>query len=409
MDQVTSPTRTPPPASTARSGSGTRASATAATASGGVQVVVVDDSAVIRGLVKRWIEETDGLEVAGSCSNGKQAVDVVGKVKPHVVILDIEMPEMDGLEALPGIMAGSPGTKVIMASTLTLRNADISLKALSLGAADYVPKPDSARGIAGSNEFRRELLVKAQALGKAAQRTMGHRSAAATPSRASGATPASASERPAISLGPPPDKIELRKASNVPPRILAIGSSTGGPQALFDVFEKIGPSVKSVPIVITQHMPPSFTKILAEKLEKLSGLPAKEGEDGDRVQAGHIYVAPGDYHMRLRKDGPGVAIALDQEPPVHFCRPAVDPMFESIAKLFGPATLGVVLTGMGHDGRDGGRIIADAGGTIYAQDEASSVVWGMPGACAQAGICAAVYPLDQISSAISRQFAGRQS
>jgi len=370
--------------------------------------VVVDDSAVIRGLVKRWIEETDGLEVAGSCSNGKQAVDVVSKIQPHVVILDIEMPQMDGLEALPGIMAGSPGTKVIMASTLTLRNADISLKALSLGAADYVPKPESARGIAGSNEFRRELLVKAQALGKAAQRTMGPRSTSAKSARAA-STKAASSERSAISLGPAPDQIKLRSASKVPPRILAIGSSTGGPQALFDVFEKIGPAVKSVPIVITQHMPPSFTKILAEKLAKLSGLPAKEGEDGERVQAGHIYVAPGDYHMRLRKDGPGVAIALDQEPPVHFCRPAVDPMFESIAKLFGPATLGVVLTGMGHDGRDGGRIIADGGGTIYAQDEATSVVWGMPGACAQAGICAAVYPLDQISSAISRQFAGRQS
>lgn len=411
MDQATSPTRTPAPASAVRTGSGTGSPAASTSTSGGVQVVVVDDSAVIRGLVKRWLDETDGLEVAGSCSNGKQAVDVVGKVKPHVVILDIEMPEMDGLEALPGIMAGSPNTKVIMASTLTLRNADISLKALSLGAADYVPKPDSARGIAGSNEFRRELLVKTQALGKAAQRAMGHRGAAAASSRTSGnkASPAAATARSAVSLGPAPDKIELRKASTVPPRILAIGSSTGGPQALFDVFEKIGPSIGSVPIVITQHMPPSFTKILAEKLGKLSGLPAKEGEDGERIQAGHIYVAPGDYHMRLRKDGPGVAIALDQEPPVHFCRPAVDPMFESIAKLFGPATLGVVLTGMGHDGRDGGRIIADGGGTIYAQDEATSVVWGMPGACAQAGICAGVYPLDQISSAISRQFAGRQS
>ena len=360
----------------------------------------MDDSAVIRGLVKRWIDETNGLEVAGSCSNGKQAVETVARVKPHVVILDIEMPEMDGLEALPGIVAGSPGTKVIMASTLTLRNADISLKALSLGATDYVPKPDSARGIAGSNEFRRELLTKTTALGKLALRAMGPGSA----SKDSTAAVAKAS----VSLGPAPDKIELRKSSSVPPRILAVGSSTGGPQALFQVFEKTGPALANVPVVITQHMPPSFTKILAEKLGTLSGLPAKEGEDGERIQAGHIYVAPGDYHMRLRKDGPSIAITLDQEPPVHFCRPAVDPMFESVSRLFGPATLGVVLTGMGQDGRDGGRIIADGGGTIYAQDEATSVVWGMPGACAQAGICAGVYPLDQISSAISRQFTGRQ-
>lgn len=404
MDHATtiSKSRTAPVAAGAGAGA-------AASAVNTVRVMVVDDSAVIRGLVKRWIQETDGLEVAGSCSNGKQAVDQVGKLKPHVVILDIEMPQMDGLEALPGILAGSPGTKVIMASTLTLRNADISLKALSLGATDYVPKPDSARGIAGSEEFRREILVKAQALGRTAQRSMGVSGATGAASEGTGrSTAASAPARSAIPLGPAPDKIEVRKASSVPPRILAIGSSTGGPQALFDVFEKIGPAIGAVPVVITQHMPPAFTKILAEKLGRLSGLPAKEGEDGERLQAGHIYVAPGDYHMRLRKDGPGVAIALDQEPPVHFCRPAVDPMFESVSKLFGPATLGVVLTGMGHDGREGGRIIADAGGTIYAQDEATSVVWGMPGACAQAGICAAVYPLDQISSAITRQFAGRR-
>jgi len=362
--------------------------------------MVVDDSAVIRGLVKRWIEETDGVEVAGSCANGRQAVETAGKVKPHVVILDIEMPEMDGLEALPGILAASPNTKVIMASTLTLRNADISLKALSLGATDYVPKPDSARGIAGSNEFRRELMVKVQALGRTAKRRAGPNAGAAAAAKPGSVTGLD------VALGPTPDKIEFRKASAVPPRILAVGSSTGGPQALFEVFEKIGPSVKSVPVVITQHMPPAFTKILAEKLGKLSGLPAKEGEHGDRLQAGHIYVAPGDYHMRLRKDGPGIAITLDQEPPVHFCRPAVDPMFESVSAIFGPAALGVVLTGMGHDGRDGGRIIADAGGTIYAQDEATSVVWGMPGACAQAGICAGVYPLDQLSSAIIRQFSG---
>lgn len=383
-------------------GSGTNSSA----ATGDdIQVVVVDDSAVIRGLVKRWIEETDGLKVAGSCSNGKQAVDTAAKVQPDVVILDIEMPEMDGLEALPGILKGSPHTKVIMASTLTLRNADISLKALSLGATDYVPKPDSARGIAGSNEFRRELLEKATALGSAAKVRRpgsGTRTPAAGRVSANGVT-----QGTARSPGSASDRIDLRKASVVPPRILAVGSSTGGPQALFDVFEKIGPSLKTVPVVVAQHMPPSFTKILADKLGNLSGLVAKEGEDGERLQAGHIYVAPGDFHMRLKKDGPSVAIALDQEPPVHFCRPAVDPMFESVAAIFGPATLGVVLTGMGHDGRDGGRVIADGGGTIYAQDEATSVVWGMPGACAQAGICAGVYPLDQISSAITRQFSGR--
>ncbi|MEQ8747949.1 chemotaxis response regulator protein-glutamate methylesterase [Pyruvatibacter sp.] len=360
-----------------------------------VQVMVVDDSAVIRGLVKRWIDETDGLEVAGSCSNGRQAVETAAKIRPHVVILDIEMPVMDGLEALPGILAASPETKIIMASTLTLRNADISLKAMTLGAADYVPKPDSARGIAGSDVFRRELIDKVSALGRAvlkrAQRGI-------VPHAAATAGAGAAIGKAAI---------ELRKPSSVPPRILAVGSSTGGPQALFAVFEKIGPSLGGVPVVITQHMPASFTKILADKLGRLSGLVAHEGIDGERLMAGHIYVAPGDFHMRVVRDGPGVAIALDQSAPVHFCRPAVDPLFESVATVFGAASLGVVLTGMGHDGRDGGRVIADKGGTLYAQDENTSVVWGMPGACAQAGICAGVYPLDQISSAIIRQFAGR--
>jgi len=363
----------------------------------GIRVVVVDDSAVIRGLVKRWIDETPGLEVAGYGTDGTQAIAAAGAVKPHVMILDIEMPLMDGLEALPAILKASPETKVIMASTLTLRNADISLKALTLGAADYVPKPDSARGIAGSESFRRELLDKVRALGDAARKVRGHGAPAA---KVSGGGSGAAAV-------PPAGAIALRAASTVRPRVLAIGASTGGPQALFDVFKKIGPSLKTVPVLVTQHMPPSFTKILADKLAALSGLNAHEGVDGERLLAGHIYVAPGDYHMRVRKDGPSVAIALDQGPPVHFCRPAVDPMFDSVATVFGAATLGVVLTGMGYDGRDGGRIIADGGGTIFAQDEETSVVWGMPGACAQAGICAGVYPLDKISTAIIDTFAGR--
>lgn len=365
-----------------------------------VRVLVVDDSAVIRGLVKRWLDEADGIEVAGSASNGKLAVEAAGTLSPDVVVLDIEMPVMDGLEALPGILKAAPGVRVIMASTLTLRNADISLRALSLGATDYVPKPDSARGIAGSDDFRRELTDKIRALGSA-------RRAQAVPAPAAGAISgaAPAARMPAAPAAP----IVLRKPSSVPPRILAVGSSTGGPQALFSLFQEIGPKLARLPVVIAQHMPASFTRIMADKLGKLSGLVAAEGADGARLEPGHLYVAPGDYHMRLVQDGAGARIALDQSPPVNFCRPAVDPLFESMAGIYGPASLAVVLTGMGHDGRDGGRAIADAGGTVLAQDEASSVVWGMPGACAQAGICAGVYPLARMGGEIARLIGGARA
>lgn len=366
-----------------------------------IRVLVVDDSAVIRGLVKRWLEAADGIEVAGSVSNGQLAVEAAGKLAPDVVILDIEMPVMDGLEALPGILAAAPGVKVIMASTLTLRNADISLKALSLGATDYVPKPDSARGIAGSDAFREELINKVTTLGRVRRRRASPpRQGTAASARRASAEPAAA-EVPA-GAGP----IALRRPSSVPPRILAVGSSTGGPQALFTLFEEIGPKLKKLPVVIAQHMPASFTRIMAEKLGKISGLAAGEGEDGMPVEPGHIYVAPGDFHMRLVDDGSGAKIALDQSDRVHFCRPAVDPLFESVARIYGPATLAVVLTGMGHDGRDGGRVIAEAGGTVLAQDEATSVVWGMPGACAQAGICAGVHPLPKMGQEIIRLIGG---
>ena len=390
----------------AQSAPASSAASTSASASGKrgtpVRVLVVDDSAVIRGLVKRWLDEAEGIEVAGSASNGQLAVAEAGKIDPDVVILDIEMPVMDGLTALPGILKASPGVKIIMASTLTLRNAEISLKALSLGATDYVPKPDSARGIAGSDEFRRELLDKVLALGTVRQAQAGR-----PRTRAASVVQAAPRAVPAAPAAKAP--IVLRQPSSVPPRILAVGSSTGGPQALFALFEEIGPKLKRLPVVIAQHMPASFTRIMAEKLGKVSGLVACEGADGQRLEAGHLYVAPGDHHMRVARDGTGAKITLDQSPPVHFCRPSVDPLFESVAGVYGPSVLAVVLTGMGHDGRDGGRMIADQGGTVLAQDEETSVVWGMPGACAQAGICAGVYPLPRMGGEIGRIIGGARA
>jgi two-component system chemotaxis response regulator CheB len=199
--------------------------------------------------------------------------------------------------------------------------------------------------------------------------------------------------------------IALRNPSSTRPAILAIGSSTGGPKALFKLLAAIASDL-TVPVVITQHLPATFTAILAEHVQKASHRPTKEAATGDVLQSGHIYVAPGDYHLTVVADGSVRAIRLNQDPPENYCRPAVDPMFRSIARVYGSSALAVVLTGMGSDGREGGRVLVDAGGTMIVQDEATSVVWGMPGAVATAGLAAMVLPLDQIGPAVSRLIRG---
>lgn len=354
-----------------------------------IKVAVVDDSAVVRGLVTRWIDEDPALETCGRFSNGQLAVDGVGRDVPDVIILDIEMPVMDGITALPGLLKAAPGAKILMASTLTRRNAEISLKALSLGAADYIPKPESNRGVTTSTEFRSELILKVKALGEAKIRGEQARRRRAEAPRAAPAplAPATAGEKAAY---------KLRAFSPVAPKILAIGSSTGGPQALAKVFEAFAPAITDIPVVVTQHMPATFTAILAERLGRTASLPSKEGEHGEPLLPGHIYVAPGGMHMALAKSEDGVRLNVYDGPLVNYCKPAVDPLFQSVSEIYGPAVLALVLTGMGNDGAAGGRIIADAGGSVIAQDQASSVVWGMPGATAAAGACAAVLPLDQI-------------
>ena len=381
------------------------------------KVMVVDDSAVIRGLITRWLEEDPMIKVVSSASNGLQAVNNVAQVAPDVVVLDIEMPEMDGLTALPKILEKCPEVRVVMASTLTRRNADISMRAMTLGAADYVPKPELARGAEGK-EFHRELVEKVKTLA-AAKRGASTGGAGAgsrqspvpirrftsesrKPERARTQFSAQRQETSAVrpvvggaSAGDAP--IQLKDPSRTIPKILAIGSSTGGPKALFQFLADLKNDLSNVPIMITQHMPPTFTSILAEHIHGASGLEAKEGQDGEVVRPGVVYVAPGDYHMYLTESGGVKKIKTDQAPQVNFCRPAVDPMFESISKIYGAATLGVILTGMGQDGCEGGRIVVNGGGTILAQDKATSVVWGMPGAAAGAGICAAVEPLNELS------------
>ena len=363
-----------------------------------IKVMVVDDSAVVRGLVTRWIGAEEGIEVIARHSNGQKAVDDVLQSQPDIIILDVEMPVMDGLEALPQLLKKKPGVKVIMASTLTQRNAEISMKALSLGATDYIPKPDSNSGITTSASFRRDLIARIHSLASAGRarlarsRPVGATAKAASPLRPSSST-FSASKGPASAP-------KLRPFSVLAPKILLVGSSTGGPQALVKLFKDIAPQIGNIPVLVTQHMPATFTSILAKHLADASGRTSREGQHGEVLQAGSIYVAPGGYHMRLKGVPGGAQIELDQGPEINFCRPAVDPLFESAAKIYRGGILAAILTGMGQDGSNGGRIIAAAGGSIIAQDEETSVVWGMPGAAAAAGICSAILPLPQIGPRI---------
>jgi two-component system chemotaxis response regulator CheB len=356
--------------------------------------MIVDDSAVVRGLVSKWIEEEPGLQVVARHANGQRAVDDVAASAPDVIVLDVEMPVMDGLAALPLLLRSLPGVKVVMASTLTRRNAEVSLKALSLGATDYIPKPDSNSGITTSDGFRRDLIQKLRGLG----RLRSHLAAPARPAVAGRAAAGPAAPVRAASAGA--HGISLRPFSSVPPRVLVIGSSTGGPQALVKLVGDIAPAISNIPVLITQHMPATFTTILAKHLGEASGRPCKEGENNEAVAAGAIYVAPGGYHMRLSAQSGKTVITLDRGPEINFCRPAVDPLFETASSIYRSGVLAVVLTGMGSDGANGARAIAAAGGSVIAQDEATSVVWGMPGAAAQAGACSAVLPLGEIGAKV---------
>lgn len=349
-----------------------------------IRVMVVDDSHVIRGLLSRTLDSDPGIKVVATAANGKAAVDEIAKHDVDVVVLDIEMPVMDGMTALPLLVAAKPGVQVIMASTLTLKGASISLKALSKGAVDYVPKPTSTGEINSAEGFKRELISKVKSWGAAAKRR--RPSAVAAP-----AAPASNLKR-LHAAGP----IKLRDMPSLfRPDCIAVGSSTGGPQALFKVFQMLG-KVGNLPIFVTQHMPATFTTILAEHLAQASGMPAAEAKDGEPVTPGRIYVAPGDFHMTIQVEQGRKVMRLDKNPPENFCRPAVDPMLRSLAKVYGGKVLTLILTGMGQDGLKGGKEIINAGGVVAAQDEATSVVWGMPGAVTGAGLCSAVLPLSDI-------------
>ena len=373
--------------------------------------MVVDDSVVIRGLISRWIAAEPDMVVAASLRTGLDAVNQIERVNPDVAVLDIEMPELDGISALPQLLAKKRNLIVIMASTLTRRNAEISFKALSLGASDYIPKPESTREAAAAEIFHRDLIQRIRQFGAKVRRA-----APASPNLAVTGHPAASPplapvqdrprelRSPQVAVVQPP--LTRRPFSSQAPRALLIGSSTGGPQALMTLVSEIGAVIDRFPVLITQHMPPTFTTILAEHLARTSRRPAHEAVDGEIVKAGQIYLAPGGRHMRVARRGAEIAIALDDGPPINFCKPAVDPLFTSAIEAWQGGILAVVLTGMGSDGMRGGKEIVAAGGSVIAQDEATSVVWGMPGAVANAGICAAILPLGQIAPKLVRLFSG---
>ncbi len=364
--------------------------------------MLVDDSVVVRGLLTRSLESDPDIRIVGSFPNGEMGVNQVIKVEPDVIILDVEMPIMDGITALPKLLALRPLARVVMCSSLTEKGAAITMKALQLGAVECVAKPSSNSVPGSGSEFQRQLLEIVRGLGTVARKARANAAPVRTGAPASPAMPVqgkSTTEATPLSaaLQKGPKNFTLR---NNPldykgkPALIAIGSSTGGPQALFEVTKSL--KGLDLPIILTQHMPATFTKILAQHIEQQSGVPSCEGADGMRLERGRLYVAPGGMHMEIvEKDG-GAVIHLSNAPPENFCKPAVDPMMRSAVKLYGRKVLGVILTGMGQDGLAGGKVLIEAGGRLIAQDETSSVVWGMPGAVAMAGLCSAVLPLKEI-------------
>ncbi|WP_432486250.1 protein-glutamate methylesterase/protein-glutamine glutaminase, partial [Kineococcus esterisolvens] len=349
-----------------------------------IRVLVVDDSVVVRRIVTDVLASDPVIEVVGTAPNGKVALEKIQQLKPDAVTLDIEMPVMDGLQTIKEIRRVDRRLPVVMFSTLTERGATATLEALSSGASDYVTKPANVGSVSESMEsVRAELIPKIKAL-----------------------VPGVAEPRSAVVARPAtPVALRARSGAARTPRALVVGSSTGGPEALSSVLAKL-PAGLGVPVLVTQHMPPVFTRMYAQRLDKVSALTVVEAVDGQSVEAGTVYVAPGDFHMEVVRRGSALVVKLHQGPPENFCRPAVDVMVRSAVAAFGGELLALVLTGMGSDGKLGCKAVAEAGGQVVVQDEATSVVWGMPGAVAREGLADEVLPLSAIPDALLRRLGG---
>lgn len=343
------------------------------------RVVIVDDSAVVRGFLSRWIEDADDLALAGIASDGVEGIAVVTATQPDVVVLDIEMPKLDGLQALPQILRAAPGCRVLISSRLTEPGARTCLQCLAQGAADVIAKPAFQKNLTALTAFRQDLIGKVRGLSP--HRLMPGKQAPA-------AAVSCKFQSPGFQPGPAPGRGELSQSltrSRTPQAVL-MGASTGGPPAIGDFLSAAAPILKLAPIVIAQHMPDIFTAVFADHLVRVTGFPAKEAAHGEILKPGMIYVAPGGHHTSFAGRGEQARVVISGDPPIRYSRPSIDLMMESGASAFGARAWCVLLTGMGEDGLIGARAVAAAGGQVYAQDETSSVVWGIPGAVVRAGL-----------------------
>jgi two-component system chemotaxis response regulator CheB len=383
-----------------------------------IRVLIVDDSVVIRRLVSDVLSGDPGIEVVGTAPNGKLALTKLAQLAPDLLTMDIEMPEMDGISAVRAMRASGSKLPVIMFSTLTERGASATLDALEAGASDYVTKPANVGSVAQSMEqVRLQLIPKIKALlprggtgtpgPVGAQRPLagqpgapGQPGSAGLAGRAGAAAPGAGGLAAAARAGRTgPVETAARVKRDTPYRLLAVGCSTGGPEALSRFLAGF-PADLPVPVVVVQHMPPVFTRQFAGRLDRQHKVRVLESAGGEALEPGTVYLAPGDFHLELVARGAAVVTRLQQGPPENFCRPAVDVLFRSAATVFGGDVLGVVLTGMGADGRRGSEQLVARGSSVVVQDEATSVVWGMPGAVAGAGLAEEVLALDDLGPAV---------
>jgi two-component system, chemotaxis family, protein-glutamate methylesterase/glutaminase len=354
-----------------------------------IRVLIVDDAVTVRSRVSKVLSTVPEIEIAGVAANGRIALAAIPQTNPDVIILDVEMPDMNGLETLVAIREKYPELPVIMFSSFTIAGATITLEALSLGANDYATKPSNLGSIEAANEhILTNLVPKVKLFSKLfdAQNIEQQKQKARE-----------------IHLPTSPVLPDIySNTSTAKIDVVAIGVSTGGPNALAEILPAF-PADFPVPILIVQHMPPMFTQLLAERLNSKCQILVKEAVAGTVIGGGQAWIAPGDYHMMVEQNGEQVQIAINQAPPENFCRPAVDVLLYSVAKIYGAKSLAVILTGMGQDGLRGCQYIREVGGHIFVQDQTSSVVWGMPGFVANAGLAERVISIDQMAGAIKQE------